>query len=148
MALVQGLMLAADGPSAWLLFLPLALCVPVTSLVQSGAGLAFPAALAGRANSAYNLALFLGAFTWQWGFGVLVDALKVAGAAPAHAFRLALAVTVALQLAALAYFIFSRAQPTKYAINAIFVSARARDDRRASSCYRFVMNHTVRKFLC
>lgn len=115
MALVQGLMLVADGPSAWLLLLPLALCVPVTSLVQSGAGLAFPAALAGRANSAYNLALFLGAFTWQWGFGVLVDALKAGGAAPAHAFRLALAVTVALQLAALAYFILSRAQPTKYA---------------------------------
>ena len=115
MAIVQGLMLVAHGPSAWLLLLPLALCVPVTSLVQSGAGLAFPAALAGRANAGYNLALFLGAFTWQWGFGVLVDAIKSTGAAPDSAFRLALAATVVLQLIALAWFAFSRAQPEKYA---------------------------------
>jgi len=115
MAIVQGLMLMAQGPSAWLLLLALALCVPVTSLTQSGTGLAFPAALAGRANAGYNLALFLGAFTWQWGFGVLVDALKGAGAAPASAFRLALAATVVLQLIALAWFALSRAQPEKYA---------------------------------
>jgi predicted MFS family arabinose efflux permease len=115
MAVVQGTMLVAGGPGAWLLLLPLALCVPVTSLVQSGAGLAFPAALAGRANSAYNLALFLGAFSWQWGFGVLVDAIKAGGAAPAHAFRLALAAAVVLQLGALAWFALSRAQPEKYA---------------------------------
>jgi sugar phosphate permease len=115
MAAVQAAMLVADGPSAWLLLLPLALCVPVTSLVQSGSGLAFPAALAGRANAAYNLALFLGAFTWQWGFGVLVDAIKAGGATAAGAFRLALAVTVVLQLFALGFFVLSRAQPEKYA---------------------------------
>lgn len=114
MALMQGLMLVAHGPSAWLLLLALALCVPVTSLTQSGAGLAFPASLAGRANAGYNMALFLGAFTWQWGFGVLVDAIKHAGAAPDQAFRLALAATVVLQLLSLSYFALSRAQPGQY----------------------------------
>jgi len=114
MALSQGAMLLTSAPLAWLLWLPLALCVPVTSLVQSGAGLAFPAALAGRANSAYNLLLFLGAFTWQWGFGVLVDAIKAGGATPAQAFRMALGATLVLQLFALGYFVLSRAQPGKH----------------------------------
>jgi len=114
MALAQGALVVASGGSAWLLLLALALCVPVTSLVQSGAGLAFPAELAGRANAGYNLALFLGAFTWQWGFGVLIDMLKAAGSAPAMAFRIALAATVLLQLMALAYFIASRAQPSTH----------------------------------
>jgi sugar phosphate permease len=113
MAMSQGAMLLTSAPLAWLLWLPLALCVPVTSLVQSGAGLAFPAALAGRANSAYNLLLFLGAFTWQWGFGVLVDAIKAGGAGPALAFRMALAATLVLQAAALGWFVFSRAMPDK-----------------------------------
>lgn len=115
MAIVQGLMLVAHGPSAWLLLLALALCVPVTSLMQAGTGLAFPASLAGRANAGYNTALFLGAFAWQWGFGMVVDAIKRMGAAPDNAFRLALGATVVLQLLALAWFSLSRAQPGKYA---------------------------------
>ena len=111
MLLAQGAMLATRAPSSWLLWLALALCVPVTTLVQSNVALAFPAALAGRANSAYNLQLFIGAFATQWGFGVLVDALKGRGAAPPDAFRMALAVAIALQAAAWIYFLFSRAQP-------------------------------------
>ncbi len=55
MVLAQGAMLLTNASWAWLLWLPLALCVPVTTLVQSHVGMAFPAALAGRANSAYRL---------------------------------------------------------------------------------------------
>ena len=111
MLLAQGAMLVATKPAAWLLWLMLALCVPVTTLVQSNVGLAFPAALAGRANSAYNLQLFIGAFATQWGFGVLADAFQAHGAAPADAFRMALAAALALQAAAWLFFLFSRAQP-------------------------------------
>jgi sugar phosphate permease len=111
MLLAQIAMLLTMGPLAWLLWLPLALCVPVTTLVQSNVGLAFPAALAGRANSAYNLQLFIGAFAMQWGFGVLVDAFKAQGAAPQQAFRLALAIAIGLQMAAWVGFLFSSAQP-------------------------------------
>ena len=111
MLLAQIAMLLTMGPLAWLLWLPLALCVPVTTLVQSNVGLAFPAALAGRANSAYNLQLFIGAFAMQWGFGVLVDAFKAHGAAPQQAFQLALAIAIGLQMAAWMGFLFSRAQP-------------------------------------
>lgn len=115
MVLTQGAMLMTQSPAAWLLWLPLALCVPVTTLVQSHVGMAFPAALAGRANSAYNLQLFIGAFATQWGFGLLIDALKGQGANPVDAFRIALAVAVALQAAALVFFVLSRALPAQKA---------------------------------
>ncbi len=115
MVLAQGAMLLTNASWAWLLWLPLALCVPVTTLVQSHVGMAFPAALAGRANSAYNLQLFIGAFVTQWGFGLLIDALKGHGATAIDAFRIALAVAIALQAAALAFFVFNRALPAKQA---------------------------------
>ena len=111
MLLSQAAMLFAGGPQAWLLWLLLAAFVPVVSLVQSHAGLAFPAALAGRANSAYNMHLFIGAFGAQWGFGLLVDAFKSTGLLPADAFRATLVIAVLLQAASLAFFAFSRAQP-------------------------------------
>ena len=113
MVLAQGAMLLTRTPSAWLLWLVLALCVPVTTLVQSHVGMAFPAALAGRANSAYNLQLFIGAFATQWGFGLVVDALKGDGASAADAFRMTLAIAVALQAAALLFFVLSRARPAE-----------------------------------
>jgi sugar phosphate permease len=111
MLLAQVAMLLSHSASAWLWWLLLALCVPVTTLVQSSVALAFPAALAGRANSAYNLQLFIGAFVTQWGFGVAVDALKSHGFSAGDAFRAALAGILAVQTLALLQFVASRAQP-------------------------------------
>jgi predicted MFS family arabinose efflux permease len=111
MLLAQGAMLLTSAPGAWLLWLALALCVPVTTLVQSHVGMAFPAALAGRANAAYNLQLFIGAFVTQWGFGVLVDVLKAQGAGAVDAFRIALGLAIGLQAAALLFFLLNRALP-------------------------------------
>jgi hypothetical protein len=110
MILAQAAMLFTRSEHAWMLWLLLAMCVPVTTLVQSHVALAFPASLAGRANSAYNLFLFIGAFATQWGFGVLVDGLKANGFDAPDAFRASLAMAVALETAALAYFAASRAQ--------------------------------------
>lgn len=115
MMLAEAAMVFTPGDQAWLLWLLLAACVPATSLIQSNAGLAFPAALAGRASSAYNLHLFVGAFAAQWGFGVLVDMFKAAGVAPSDAFRYTLLAALAPQAVALAYFAFSRAQPVRHA---------------------------------
>ncbi|MDO9358749.1 MAG: MFS transporter, partial [Polaromonas sp.] len=62
----------AAGPAAgwplWALF-----CVSCTfmSLAQPAVGMAFPAALAGRALSAFNLLIFIGVFVLQWGIGLL-----------------------------------------------------------------------------
>lgn len=109
--LAQVAMLLSSSEHAWLLWLLLAMCVPVTTLVQSQVALAFPASLAGRANTAYNLQLFIGASVAQWGMGLLTDAFKLHGATASGAFRAALAILIVLQAAALAQFLLSRAQP-------------------------------------
>ena len=66
-------------------------CVACTFVAasQPAVGQAFPAALAGRALSAYNLVIFTGVFAIQWGIGLLIDALRGAGLAEPMAFRAA-----------------------------------------------------------
>jgi MFS family permease len=66
-------------------------CVSTTvvSLSQPAVGQAFPAALAGRALSAFNLVIFGGVFCLQWGIGLAIDALVGAGWGEAEAFRIA-----------------------------------------------------------
>ena len=68
-------------------------CVSCTvmSLSQPAVGQAFPAALAGRALSAYNLVIFAGIFALQWGLGLLIDAVARGGGSTLSAFRVAFA---------------------------------------------------------
>lgn len=68
----------------------------------------FPVALAGRANTALNVAVFFGAFGLQWGIGALVDVLRARGLDPAGAHRVAFWVLVALQGIACAVFVAAR----------------------------------------
>jgi predicted MFS family arabinose efflux permease len=78
----------ALGPEAtawvWALF-----CVTSTfvSLSQPAIGQAFPAALAGRALSAYNLVIFAGVFALQWGMGAVIDGLTAAGWSTVSAYQ-------------------------------------------------------------
>lgn len=51
----------------------------VVSLIQPAVGLSFPAHLAGRALSAYNLVVLSGIFWVQWGIGLAVDAGQAMG---------------------------------------------------------------------
>jgi predicted MFS family arabinose efflux permease len=80
----------ALGPEAqagwWALW-----CVSCTfvSLSQPAVGQAFPTAVAGRALSAYNLVIFLGVFSVQWGIGLAIDALAGLGWDRASAMRAA-----------------------------------------------------------
>jgi predicted MFS family arabinose efflux permease len=78
-------------------------CFGTLSYSQMARG--FPLALAGRAHTAFNLAVFAGGFTIQWGYGVLLDALTAAGLAPADALRVALGGLWLLQLASYAWFV-------------------------------------------
>jgi len=61
---------------AWTLY-----CVSCTvgTLAQPAIGMAFPAHLAGRALSAFNLLIFSGVFAVQWGVGLAIDALQAQG---------------------------------------------------------------------
>jgi hypothetical protein len=58
-----------------------AFCVSCTvvALSQPAIGQAFPAALAGRALSAYNLLIFAGIFVLQWGIGLAIDGFTALG---------------------------------------------------------------------
>ena len=69
-------------------------CITCTfvSLAQPAVGMAFPSALAGRALSAYNLVIFSGVFTIQWGIGLLIDGFKALGLAEVASFQAALSV--------------------------------------------------------
>jgi predicted MFS family arabinose efflux permease len=64
-------------------------CVSSTfvSLSQPAIGQAFPAALAGRALSAFNLVIFAGVFALQWGIGLVIDLLGSWGWARMSAFQ-------------------------------------------------------------
>lgn len=79
------------GPSAgafsWAVWCVL---TSVVSLSQPAVAQAFPASLAGRALSAFNLVIFVGVFALQWGIGVLLDALRGSGWAPLEAYRASL----------------------------------------------------------
>ena len=64
-------------------------CTSVVSLAQPAVAQVFPAALAGRALSAFNLVIFSGVFVQQWGIGLAIDALLAAGWGPVTAYRAA-----------------------------------------------------------
>lgn len=87
LALIVGL---AEQAPAWLWAL---WCVStsVVSLAQPAVAQAFPAALAGRALSAFNLMIFAGVFALQWGIGLAIDALRAHGMAVVPAYQLAFA---------------------------------------------------------
>lgn len=80
----------ASGPSSWWLWLAFGAAATVYTLVQPRVGLGFPAHLAGRALTGYNLLLFTWMFATQWGFGVAVDGFRAAGWDEAGAFRAAM----------------------------------------------------------
>lgn len=90
------------GAGAWALF-----CTTSTfvSLSQPALAMSFPQALAGRALSAYNLVIFVGVFVVQWGVGLAVDGLAAAGASTLASYQGAMAMYLACNAAAYAWFV-------------------------------------------
>ena len=88
LALIVGLGSGA-GWVLWTLF-----CVSSTfvALSQPAVALALPPQAAGRALSAYNLAIFAGVFVVQWGIGLLIESLAMFGWDEVTRFRGAVAV--------------------------------------------------------
>jgi predicted MFS family arabinose efflux permease len=109
--IVQTAIVTLHAGWAWIFWIPFAVFITVTTVVQTSVSLSFPTALAGRANSAYNLMVFIGIFTVQWGIGVLIDTFEGFGANSSTAMRAAFAVCIALQAAALIAFLLNPAQP-------------------------------------
>jgi threonine/homoserine efflux transporter RhtA len=99
--LVQGLIVLLPYESSWWLWIVFAIVITVTTLSQTHVSLAFPTALVGRANSAFNLTLFVGAFSVQWGIGLLVDLFVSCGWQSAAAMRMAVGCYLLVQIYAL-----------------------------------------------
>lgn len=78
-----------------------------TAHVQAELAMRFPARLAGRALSAFNLVIFLGIFAVQWGIGLGADALELLGLTPGDALRGALAGFGLLSAASWLHFVVS-----------------------------------------
>jgi MFS family permease len=85
-------------------------CVSCTfiALSQPAIAMAFPAELAGRALSAYNLVIFAGVFVVQWGIGLMIDAFKVLGWTEVSAFQGAFGVFLMCNVASYVYFVLTR----------------------------------------
>lgn len=86
-----------------LLWPVLGACFSLSNIAYSLVSQAFPSNLSGRANTALNLLVFLGAFGLQWGIGGLVDALQAGGWAVGPAYRIAFLGLLGGQLVALAW---------------------------------------------
>ncbi len=101
---VLGLIIAAGpaaGALAWALF-----CMSSTflALAQPSVAMVFPAGLAGRALSAYNLVVFGGVFVLQWGIGALIDGFGALGLDEPGSFRAAMGVFLACSILSYGYF--------------------------------------------
>ncbi len=99
---------SAGRGQGWLWAL-LALVYPLCNIAFAIVSRALPLALSGRANTALNLAGFVGAFGLQWGMGVLVDALRAVGWSAGDAYRATFALLLALQVAAVAWMLLGGA---------------------------------------
>jgi len=84
----------------------------VSNLVYALVAAHFPTNLSGRVNTAINLGAFLGAFSIQWGLGVLVDALATRGMTMADAYRWALGALVVAQAVTHAWFLIEGRRAT------------------------------------
>ncbi|MBM3985716.1 MAG: MFS transporter [Planctomycetes bacterium] len=111
--LVGGYGLALAGQAAMVAGLqPASLMWFVYGVGVSGGSLAysllaahFAPQLSGRVTTALNLLAFVGAFSLQWGLGVLIDALVGAGLTAASAYRTTFAILLVIQAASYAWFL-------------------------------------------
>jgi hypothetical protein len=111
--LVGGYGLALAGLTAtvaglqpdWLMWFAYGVGVSGGSLAYAQLAGHFDPALSGRVTTALNLLAFVGAFSLQWGLGLLVDGLVAAGFAAPGAYRTTFAILLAIQVASYAWFL-------------------------------------------
>ena len=102
---IAGGAISTGAGAAWLLF-----CVASTvgGQVQPAVGMAFRAELAGRALSAFNLVIFAGVFSVQWGVGLLIDGFRTTGMSEVVAYQGALGVYGLCCLGSYLYFLTAK----------------------------------------
>ena len=99
--------------TGWLGWTAFCVASTVISLSQPAVGMAFKPALAGRALSGFNLIIFSGVFTVQWGIGLLIDGFTALGWAQIASFQAAFSVFLCCAVAAYAYFLHVKVDNSK-----------------------------------
>lgn len=84
------------------------------TLAYSLTAAGFARQLSGRANTAVNLLVFVGAFSLQWGLGLLIEYLQSRGLDVAATHRAAFLTLLALQLAAFVWFLAAGRRRLKF----------------------------------
>ncbi len=107
--LVLAFNIAAGASTGWLGWALFCMGSSVLGLAQPSVGMAFKPSLAGRALSAYNLMIFAGVFTVQWGIGLLIDVFAALGLAQVASFQAAMGVFLCCCIASYGYFLSVRA---------------------------------------
>ncbi len=104
------IVIAGSAISTWAGVLWALYCVSSTvgAQMQPAVGMAFPSALAGRALSAFNLVVFAGVFSVQWGVGLLIDAFRATGWQEVSAYQGALGVYGLCCVGAYLYFLAAK----------------------------------------
>ncbi len=100
-----------DGAWTWLLWLAFAIGSTVHTVAQPHVCTTFPAALTGRAYTAYNLLIFGGIFLCQWLFGVAIELFRGAGFDEPQAYRATMLGWVAIQSVPFAILLWWRVPP-------------------------------------
>jgi len=93
------------GELSWIMLLILAPCIPAVILMQTQTAMAFPANMAGRVLTTFNLVMFLAGFSLQWGIGLLVDLLQACGASAPASMAITFGCLALAQIGTLLWFI-------------------------------------------
>jgi MFS family permease len=101
--------IAAGTSTGWLGWALFCMGCSVMGLAQPAVGMAFKTSLAGRALSAYNLMIFAGVFTMQWGIGLLIDVFAAMGLGQVANFQAAMSVFLCCCIASYGYFLSVKA---------------------------------------
>jgi predicted MFS family arabinose efflux permease len=104
------LIIGADQWAEWTAVVLALFCLTSSfvSLAQPAVGQAFPAALAGRALSAYNLVIFAGIFVVQWGIGLALDLFKSMGWGTVASFQGAMTGFLICSVMSYSYFLWTK----------------------------------------
>ena len=79
------------------------------SLLYSCMTAIYPNSLAGRVNTALNLVVFIGAFVYQWGFGIVIDYWQLfIGGSLAQGYQAAFAIAISFQAISIIWFYSGR----------------------------------------
>jgi MFS family permease len=108
LGLVTMLALWSGVGSTHALWFVLAFVFAVGNIAYAEITSRFAPTLAGRVNAALNLATFVGAFSIQWGYGVMLDSLQAAGRSIADSHRLTFVTLLALQVLGFGWFLWNR----------------------------------------